>query len=602
MFDVDRRWRRKLWVLGLVGLLAVLGACAGEEATPTATATTAAPVGQAPVATETVVAEVTATVEAPAYEVTRIGKYGGVLRWAVKAPWRGTDVLRLGSITDQAFLSPQFSGMTRFNPFERTGNINNIVPDLATSWEVEDAGKSYVFHLRENAYWHDGTQVTCQDVVTSWQHVIKPGGSWVAEFSEFFAGAECRDNFTPVFKLTAPLAKTMVSMSSGLGGTAIMQHKMLTSLGGPGTKKEVKPADVIGSGAYKVVSADVAAGWRSQRVDNFYLFDEAGNRLPYLDGVHAFGITDTGTRNASYLGGQLDAILGVTLEARSAIEILTQKPDHTVITVGGNDWGWTFGKKVAPFDNYNVRKAFHLAFDRHANVPITDPSPPGQRFGKVWGFVPPHYGGPTEEELNQMPGYRPDKTADIAEANRLLDEAGYPRGKNGIRFSIKTFAPVTQEYQDNAVLYSSDLLNIGIAFKLDLPIDNAEEGTRGTACDFQVQSRRGTEPLDADGNLPVVIAREGDAVYNCGWRTVEYLRDLWLEQSSTLDQVARKKKVHDLEMAYYEDKDIGHRHIQEHWGFYLTGHWPFVKGGGWDHPWFARMDHLRAYDVWIDKN
>ncbi len=137
-------------ILAAVGILAVLGACAGEEATPTATATatTEAPSGELPVVTETVVAEVTATVEAPVVDVTRIGKYGGVLRWVVKAEWRGTDPIRRGSITEQAFLSPQFSGLARFDPFDKRGDLNSkILPDLATSWELEDGGKSYVFHL-----------------------------------------------------------------------------------------------------------------------------------------------------------------------------------------------------------------------------------------------------------------------------------------------------------------------------------------------------------------------------------------------------------------------------------------------------------------------
>jgi len=152
------------------------------------------------------------------------------------------------------------------------------------------------------------------------------------------------------------------------------------------------------------------------------------------------------------------------------------------------------------------------------------------------------------------------------------------------------------------VLYASDLLKIGITYKLDLPVDNAEEGTRGEACQFQTRGRRGGGGnIDPGGNLPTVIFREGDGNYNCGWRTQEYLRDQWLAQGVELDFVKRAKMIHDLELAYYEDKEIGHATIVPHWVTYMVGHWPHVKGGGWDKPWFARMDHIRVQEVWLDK-
>jgi len=599
MIDFDRRWRRKLWVLGLVGLLAVLGACAGQEATPTATATatatTAAPVGELP--TETVVAEVTATVEAPAVSVAQIGKYGGTMRWAVKLLWTSTNPNRGGgSITSQSFYAPSYSSLVRFDPNDKTMDMGKIVGDLAQSWEVQD-GKTFTFHLRDNAFFHDGDKVTCQDVKTTYDQTIAVGGERAA-FGDFYLGGECPDPLTYVFKLSTPLAKTLAIMAGHrTSGSAILPAKQIEAIGGIKSTKVWKPAETVGSGPFKYKSADVAAGWAGTRVDNYYKFDAAGNRLPYLDGYISYSITDTGTRNASYLGGQLDAIQSVTLEARSALEILRQKPDHTVITVGPNDWNNRF-KKLPPFDNYNVRKAFHLAYDRHANAPITDP-----RWGLVESIVPVHLGGIPLAELYQMPGWRVDKAADLAEANRLLDEAGLPRSKDGVRFSFRAFAPLTQEYQDNAVLYATDLLRIGVKFTLDLPTDNAEEGTRGTACDFQVQYRRGAVDVDADGELGSIriLPNVTTGRYECGFVTPQWVQDAYVDQSSTLDRAARVKKIQALEMAYYEDKEFGLHYLPLHDGFYLIGHWPFVKGGGWDRNWIYRFEQISVEDVWLDK-
>ena len=60
---------------------------------------------------------------------------------------------------DQDLCSLIFSGLTRLNAH------GEVEPDLASSWEISGDGKSYTFHLRTNAFWHDGTPVTVDDVI-----------------------------------------------------------------------------------------------------------------------------------------------------------------------------------------------------------------------------------------------------------------------------------------------------------------------------------------------------------------------------------------------------------------------------------------------------
>jgi len=162
---------------------------------------------------------------------------------------------------------------------------------------------------------------------------------------------------------------------------------------------------------------------------------------------------------------------------------------------------------------------------------------------------------------------------------------------------------VTQEYQDNAVLYATDLLKIGITFSLDIPIDNAEEGTKSEACDYTNRSRRSSGPIDPDKELQEkILILPGTSTYDvCGWHPPAYLKEAFFAQSAELDPVKRGKMIHDLELAYYADPDYGYWWINEHWTSYLIGHWPFVKGGGWDKPWFFRFDQVVAEDIWFDK-
>ncbi|MCE7859796.1 MAG: ABC transporter substrate-binding protein, partial [Chloroflexi bacterium CFX2] len=61
-----------------------------------------------------------------------------------------------------------FSGLVALDP------LMNIVPDLAENWEVTGGGTVYTFHIRENAKFHDGRDVTAQDVVFSWERAASP--------------------------------------------------------------------------------------------------------------------------------------------------------------------------------------------------------------------------------------------------------------------------------------------------------------------------------------------------------------------------------------------------------------------------------------------
>ncbi|MBP6208266.1 MAG: hypothetical protein KA473_02440, partial [Anaerolineales bacterium] len=61
-----------------------------------------------------------------------------------------------------------FSGLVSFDP------SLNLTPDLASTWEVNEDGTVYTFHLRENAKFHNGRQVTAGDVVYSWERAASP--------------------------------------------------------------------------------------------------------------------------------------------------------------------------------------------------------------------------------------------------------------------------------------------------------------------------------------------------------------------------------------------------------------------------------------------
>ena len=80
----------------------------------------------------------------------------------------------------------------------------------------------------------------------------------------------------------------------------------------------------------------------------------------------------------------------------------------------------------APFTDERIRKAIHLAVNRQEIVALA-----AQGAATISGPIPPRLlpnWALSEEELLKLPGFRSDKTQDIAEAKKLLAEAGYPNG------------------------------------------------------------------------------------------------------------------------------------------------------------------------------
>src|SRR5687767_5100287 len=86
---------------------------------------------------------------------------GGILELATFANVRSIDPATIGDGLAPQMLEGLLAGLI---DYDRTGKI---VPDLAERWDVEDDGKTYRFVLRPNVRFHDGDEVTAEDVKRS---------------------------------------------------------------------------------------------------------------------------------------------------------------------------------------------------------------------------------------------------------------------------------------------------------------------------------------------------------------------------------------------------------------------------------------------------
>ncbi|MBU1178303.1 hypothetical protein KJ903_03715 [Patescibacteria group bacterium] len=101
-----------------------------------------------------------------------------------------------GSDVDMNITSLIFSSLMKYN------NHQELVPDLAESYEVSEDEKNYTFHLRQNAYWHDGEQLTADDVVFTVQTIKNSSYQSVLSANFQDVAVEKVDDFTIKFTLT----------------------------------------------------------------------------------------------------------------------------------------------------------------------------------------------------------------------------------------------------------------------------------------------------------------------------------------------------------------------------------------------------------------
>lgn len=292
-----------------------------------------------------------------------------------------------------------------------------IVPALATEWSASEDGTVYTFKLREGVTFHNGEPFSANDVVATFNRIISPPDnvsiSGIREQVSMVESVTAVDDMTVEFKLVRP---TPFFLEVLAGDGMIIYSAAELEANDFDLRGVTVPA---GTGPFKFV--EYIQGEKLVLEANA---DYWNPNLPYVDGITLLHVPAWADRGTAVLTGQADFSFNVSVdtwnEGSSRSELLTaQAPCLNSHMIAINN-------TKAPFDNPLVRRAIHLAVDRQAMIdaftPVWEPA-----FVSRWLPSASPWATP-QEELLQMPGYRPDKTEDIATAKALLAEAGYPDG------------------------------------------------------------------------------------------------------------------------------------------------------------------------------
>ncbi len=418
-------------------------------------------------------------------------------------------------------VSALFEGLLRFNA------AGQAEPGVAKSWEVSPDGRTYRFHLREEARWSDGQPVTAHDFVRSWQRTLTPATGSQYNYQLFYlrnaeayasgeledfsqVGVRALDDRTLEVELTHP---TPFFLELCAFPTLFpVRTDLIEQVG----DDWVKPEHILTNGAFLLKE------WRIN--DRIHLEKNPG----YWDAenvalrtVDILPISKANTAFNFYASGEADLLMDKGLAPPSLLDALMQRPDFHASPFLGV-YFLRFNVTRPPFDDVRVRQALALTVDNAAIVRrIT-------RAGELpaEGFVPPGLEG-----YQPVPGlgYDPER------ARALLAEAGFPGGRG---FPLSVY------------LYSEGELNEAIAVELQ------SAWRRELGINIQLARQEWKVYLNSLSSLDYGIARSswvgdypdantfldmfitGGGNNRTGWSDAEYDR-LIAEAAATADPAVR---------------------------------------------------------------
>ena len=357
-------------------------------------------------------------------------KRGGTLRLAAHGPPSMFDIYASGTIANVGAQAPMYDLLVRQDP--RDPKLP-IIPSLATSWTISKDGMSYVFNLRKGVKFHDGTEFTADDVKATFDRIVFPPPGLISLRILPIKETIVRDKHTVEMKLSEPRDSYTFLASLAGGWNVITSKKALDQH--KGDLRQVDNFPGTGPFMYKTRTTE---SWEQVRNPNYW-----NPNVPYVDRiVHVWLKAWTPELGAALLGNQVDWAMWLDPSAYQKVKATAGMSG--LVWQAPNLAAWIgFNNEREPFNDVRVRRALHLALDQDAIGKLVQQFDPTV---ELMDYLPPPYGKTYQELTKEYPYARATREKAIAEAKKLMADAGYG---NGIP---KTFNFVVRESPQNRQL------------------------------------------------------------------------------------------------------------------------------------------------------
>jgi len=505
-------------------------------------------------------------------------KHGGVLRLGVGMRPPHFDVHQSGTIFNLGSQGAMFDNLVRRDP--RNGG-KTIIPDLAHSWQIAKDGKTYTFYLRKGVQFHDGAELTADDIKATFDRIIKPPqGVSIPRSILFRAVSEITapDKYTVEFKLAEPRPVNFIMSAIASGWNVIVRKKTLEDNNYNLRKVEVYP----GTGPFRSVKRVENESWVMEKNKDYW-----NKGLPYLDGVEFYNLLPFSPElGSAILSGRIDYARitdPVTFRKAKTTPGITAV-DHYQSVIQAT---WINSKRK-PLDDPRVRRAMHLVLDKPVLVDVVKDVAPML----VGGFIYPFSEFATPiDQLTKRLGYQPDPAASIKEARALMAAAGHPDGLKGLDYMVReiaTFKLWSQAIQ--AMLKES--LNIECNLRTVVESVWFDDATRGNF-DLAIGAIVSTL-LDPSDYFNAWYGKGGPQNYSF-WDNKEF-QALTLQIDTELDVEKRQELIRKAEAIMESDPPL----LPISWEKNIEVWYNYVKGiTAADY--FGLYDVVRQDAVWLDK-
>nr|WP_281381423.1 ABC transporter substrate-binding protein [Geomicrobium halophilum] len=452
-------------------------------------------------------------------------------------------------------------------------------PDVAAEMpEVSEDGLTYTIELRDDVYFHDGEQLTADDVVFTYEVFLDDDytGNRITQFDRV-DHIEATDEFEVTIELSEPDAALE---ASALGFEIMPEHILGDVAADEQEDHEFSTSDaVVGAGPLQLAEWDHGTSLTLEAHDEYH------GEGPYLDTVTLRLAEDANAILAMLQAGEVDHanIRPQDLETAEAIDGVT------VVAETGYNYnyiGWNHDRP--PFDDPGVRRAMTMAIDREA---IIDGVLQGH--AEIAHF--PHHpmSWAYSDDIEEVP-YDPEGAVE------LLEEAGFEQNEEGQMeyegepFSFELLTNQESHARVDWVVVVQDMLaDIGI----DVQTDTMEFGAyldriQPPNWDFDAIAGAWSLGIDPD---PEPLWHSDN--YEQGQNNIHYnseeFDELAEDNRSFVDQDERAEAIQAAYAQVTEDQaytfmyypDIHQAHIDEIQGFQMS----------------PRGDYFRIEEWWVEE-
>lgn len=438
-------------------------------------------------------------------------------------------MLRVARASEPEWLNPVAghqhadSDQAIFRGLFKINEKNELVPDMAESWEASPDGKEYTIKLRSGIVWQDGKPFTAEDVKFTIESVQDPKNhSGLRKQLDRIEKVEVVDPVTVRISLSEPMSPLPSKLKIGM----IPKHALEGKDFNTDEFNHLKP---VGTGPYRF--GEWRRGEYLMLVPNPQFYGDK----PKLDRVIYKFLPDPNVRLVQLKNNEIDIAQINPKQVPAVKESLelelkvVETADYRVMM---------FNLRYPLFQDVRVRQAIQFATDRQALVE-----------GALLGYGSPAY-GPLQFHPKVPSGEIPRHDNDLERAAALLKEAGWAPGKDGVmekegrRLSFRLTVPANDPIRaDLATLLAGQLKRAGIEAIIEVK-------------DFGSFKIKETEAFILGGGLP---DEPDDDLYNffashvgeegsnySGYKNLKIDR-LLEDGRSTLDPEARKKIYQEIQ-------------------------------------------------------